>query len=175
MITRKPNVKSNEEQLVNRLHEENRKGWDAVSGEWQRKIETTGIWRRCAAEPGLVLDKKELELLGDVTGKKACVLGSGDNYVVFALAGMGAQVTSVDISDEQLKTAARRAGELGQTVTFVRADVTDLSALKDGSFDIVYTGGHVAVWVSDLKKYYAEAARVLKPGGLFLVNEYHPF
>ena len=44
-----------------------------------------------------------------------------------------------------------------------------------GGFDIVYTGGHVAVWVSDLKRYYGEAIRILKSGGLFMVNEYHPF
>jgi SAM-dependent methyltransferase len=33
----------------------------------------------------------------------------------------------------------------------------------------------VAVWVSDLRRYYAEAARILKPGGLLIVSEYHPF
>jgi hypothetical protein len=30
------------------------------------------------------------------------------------------------------------------------------------------------VWVSDIAKYYEEAVRVLRPGGLFLVNDYHP-
>ena len=33
----------------------------------------------------------------------------------------------------------------------------------------------MAVWVSDLSKYYSEACRILRPGGLFMVNEYHPF
>ncbi len=31
------------------------------------------------------------------------------------------------------------------------------------------------MWVSDLWRYYAEAARILHPGGLFIINEYHPF
>jgi len=31
------------------------------------------------------------------------------------------------------------------------------------------------VWVSNLARYYREACRILKRGGLFLVNEYHPF
>jgi len=103
------------------------------------------------------------------------VLGSGDNEVVFALAGMGALVTSVDFSQRQLEIARSRAKSLGLGVTFLQADVTDLSALVDQSFDLVYTGGHVAVWVSDLKRYYAEAGRILKPGALFIVSEYHPF
>jgi SAM-dependent methyltransferase len=47
--------------------------------------------------------------------------------------------------------------------------------LPDETFDLVYTGGHVAVWVSDLKRYYSEACRVLRRGCLFIVNEYHPF
>ena len=40
-------------------------------------------------------------------------------------AGMGAQVTSVDISQTQLDIAAGRARELGLAINFVRADVTD--------------------------------------------------
>lgn len=123
----------------------------------------------------MVLCDKELEHLGDLHGKKACVLGSGDNQVVFALAGMGARVTSVDISQKQLDVAKGRAAELGLEVAFVRADVTDLTPLGDESFELVYTGGHVAVWVSDLRAYYREAGRILSRGGLFLVNEYHPF
>ncbi len=117
----------------------------------------------------------ELEYLSDVKGKRVCVLGSGDNQVVFALAGLGASVTSVDIAQGQLDVGSRRAQELGLSVSFVRADVTDLAEFADGHFDIVYTGGHVAVWVSNLKHFYSEAARVLRVDGYLIVAEYHPF
>ena len=103
------------------------------------------------------------------------LLGSGDNQVVFALAGLGGSVTSVDISQNQLDVAERRAAELGLSISFIRADVTDLAAIEDDSFDVVYTGGHVAVWVSDISAFYSEAARILRPNGLLIVNEYHPF
>ena len=33
----------------------------------------------------------------------------------------------------------------------------------------------MAVWVSDLQGCYREAGRVVKQGGMFMVNEYHPF
>jgi len=56
-----------------------------------------------------------------------------------------------------------------------KADVADLRDLADATFDLVYTGGHVAVWVSDLKHYYTEAARSLRPERLLIVSEYHPF
>jgi SAM-dependent methyltransferase len=158
---------------MNDLHEANRQGWDARSAEYARGAE--GVWQRCHRQPGLVLDKRELHWLGDIAGKRIAVLGSGDNLVVFALAGMGAQVTSVDISENQLAIARQRAGQLGLSLAFVRSDVCDLSALSTGSFDLVYTGGHIAIWVSDLRKFYAEAARILKPGGRLIVSEYHPF
>ena len=156
-------------------HETNRHFWDAISADWAKGTDRQGVWRRCAKEPRLVLDERELHWLGDVAGKTVAVLGSGDNLVVLALAGLGARVTSVDISENQLAVARQRAGELGLSVEFLRADVTNLSALPAGRFDTIYTGGHVAVWVSDLKTFYAEAVRILKPGGRLIVSEYHPF
>ena len=159
---------------MNEFHEANRKGWDAVSPSWQRKVDTLKDWRACPVDPTVALCAAELSYLKDVAGKPLCVLGSGDNVVAFALAGLGAKVTSVDISQKQLDIAAGRAEELDLDITFFRADVTNLEGLDDNSFDFVYTGGHVAVWVSDLHAYYAEAVRILRPSGLFIVNEYHP-
>jgi SAM-dependent methyltransferase len=161
--------------VTNELHEANRKRWDASAENWARSADSRGIWRRCPTEPSLVLSPKELPSLSEVRGKRICVLGSGDNQVVFALAGLGAIVTSVDISQRQLDTARRRAHELGLSVFFLRADVTNLSEVASDTFDFVYTGGHVAVWVSDLNRYYTEAARILRKGGVFIVAEYHPF
>lgn len=160
---------------MNDLHEANRRRWDAGSENWARGADSRGLWRRCPNEPELVLCDRELAHLADISGKRVCVLGSGDNQVAFALAGMGADVTSVDISQAQLDVAERRAAELGLPISFLRADVTDLSELQTGLFDAVYTGGHVAVWVSDLQAYYSEASRILKPGGLLMISEYHPF
>ena len=73
------------------------------------------------------------------------VLGSGDNQVAFALAGLGAKVMSIDISDRQITVARRRAVALGLEMDFLRADIVDLRDLGDATFDLVYTGGHVAV------------------------------
>jgi SAM-dependent methyltransferase len=161
--------------VSNEYHRANRERWEAGARLWAERADSRGLWRRCPTEPSLVLCERELEHLADIQGRRVCVLGSGDNQVVFALAGLGAVVTSVDISENQLAIARTRARELGLSVTFVQADVTDLRVFTDGSFDVVYTGGHVAVWVSDLQTYYREAGRILGPGGLFIADEYHPF
>jgi len=160
---------------MNEMHEANRKGWDAVSPKWQKGIDEKKDWRNFPSDPTLAFSPSELKYVEKTKGCDVCVLGSGDNLAVFALAGLGARVTSVDISQTQLDIAAHRAEKLGLNITFVRADVTDLRDLSDESFDLVYTGGHVGVWVSDLQKYYAEAGRILRKRGLFIVREYHPF
>jgi 2-polyprenyl-3-methyl-5-hydroxy-6-metoxy-1,4-benzoquinol methylase len=159
----------------NPLHSANKDRWEAASEHWRRAADIRGLWRRCPTEPVLVLSDTQLQYLAGIAGKRVCVLGSGDNQVVFALAGLGAFVTSVDISQNQLQVAQHRSLELGLSIRFVQADVTDLSVLTTGSFDAVYTGGHVAVWVGNLLKYYEEAVRILAPCGLLMISEYHPF
>ena len=94
-----------------------------------------------------------MRYVADIQGDEVCVLGSGDNEVAFALAGLGGRVTSVDISARRLAVAADRARILDLSVRFVQADVTDLSVLADDSFGLVYTGGHVSVWVADIQQY----------------------
>ncbi len=155
-------------------HKANQAYWDAYVEEWKEKEDQRGHWMKAHQDPAVVLSPSEMPFVKGVAGQAVCVLGSGDNEVAFALTGLGGRVTSVDISERRLAVAAERARVLGLHLTFVQADVTDLSALADNSFDLVYTGGHMSVWVSDIWKYYAEAVRVLKAGGLFVVNDYHP-
>ena len=164
-----------EKKSPNPHHLANQIRWNAAAPWWSKQTESRGIWKACVQNPEIVFCEKVMNQLSEISDKKVCVLGSGDNQAVFALAGLGAKVTSVDISEKQLEFAAKRAEILGFDIEFVQSDVTALSALSDAQFDLVYTGGHVAVWVSDLKKYYSEAVRILKPGGIFIVDEYHPF
>jgi ubiquinone/menaquinone biosynthesis C-methylase UbiE len=108
---------------LNEMHQANRKRWDLASSHYS--VRRDDGWRRCLVDPALGFERGSLRLLRqyvgqDLAGETACVLGSGDNYAVFALAGMRAQVTSVDISRAQLDVAARRAAELGVEVTFVQ-------------------------------------------------------
>ena len=84
--------------------------------------------------------------------RSACWGVATTRWPLHWLASAGAS-PSVDISARRLAVAADRARILDLSVRFVQADVTDLSVLADDSFGLVYTGGHVSVWVADIQQY----------------------
>ena len=131
---------------MNNYHRANRDRWNLGSPAWAAMHERRGTWRIAHRQPKEVFLPQELDLIGTVENREVCVLGSGDNLAAFGFAGMGARVTSVDISAEQLSVARRRAADLGLAIRFVEADVADLSCLESCGYDLVYTGGHVGVW-----------------------------
>jgi len=77
---------------------------------------------RHIATPSRALHAVGLEWLRDIAGRKVAVLGSGDNQVAFALAGMGVAVTSVDISEQQIEVARSHAAAFGLRIEFIQAD-----------------------------------------------------
>ncbi len=161
------------------LHDVNRRHWDATASEWKRLRDQDGGWRRCCQEPHVAFEGQALETIlesvGTLDGKKVCVVGSGDNYAAFALAGLGADVTSVDISKRQLQEAAARASELGLQIRFICADAATLQPLTDGSFDLVCSTNGFFIWIADLLMVFSEITRVLKAGGYYIFYDIHPF
>ena len=77
----------------------------------------------------------------------------------------GAHVTAVDLTSEYCDIAAwlNEAVGLGDMIEVLTADVTELP-FDDASFDVVFSQ-HVQMNVADKRRLYAEAHRVLAPGG----------
>ena len=73
-------------------HEANQAFWDASTTWWQKKEDQRGLWMKAHQDPSLVLSPAEMPFFTDVNGRDVCVLGSGDNEVAFALAGLGGQL-----------------------------------------------------------------------------------
>jgi SAM-dependent methyltransferase len=97
-------------------------------------------------------------------------LACGTGYFSAWLVRLGAQVTAVDFSAEQLATARRCQHEFGLRFDLIQADAESLP-FADGSFDLAVSEHGVGVWCEP-DAWVAEAARVLRPRGrlLFLVN-----
>ena len=97
-------------------------------------------------------------------GERVLDLGSGSGMDVFAAAAQvapGGSITGVDITPEQLAKSERLRRD--EHVRFLRARIEDLP-FDDGSFDAVISNGVVNLSAAK-RRVFAEAARVLRPGG----------
>jgi ubiquinone/menaquinone biosynthesis C-methylase UbiE len=95
-------------------------------------------------------------------------MGCGAGHTALALAPKASSVVAVDVTAEMVAVATRLAAERGITNLEVRqADVSSLP-FGDAEFDLV-TSRLSAHHYADPQKALQEAARVLKPGGKFLL------
>lgn len=120
------------------------------------------------------LNEIELNLLGDVKGKKILHLQCHFGQDTISLSRLGAEVTGVDLSDEAIKSAIELAEKAESSAQFVCCDIYDLPNHLQEKFDIVYTSYGVIGWLPDMNKWAQVVAAFLKPGGKFVFVEFHP-
>lgn len=117
---------------------------------------------------GLEATEALLEPLGVSKSMRVLDLGSGIGGTArFIALRYGAQVTGIDLTPEFVETASTLSARVGlsDATQFHVGSVLDLP-LEDRSFDLV-TMIHVGMNISDKRRLFAEAYRVLQPGGRF--------
>jgi len=115
-----------------------------------------GAWRAPEAE---------LRVLGDVANLDILEFGCGAAQWSVALAPLGARCVGLDLSRAQLRHAARNVAGAGQPVALVQAS-GEAPPFAPASFDVVFCD-HGAMSFCDPQRTVAEAARLLRPDGLF--------
>ncbi len=133
------------------------------------------------SRPKLELDKEsaremvdEAGLLGDLRGKKVLVLAGGGGQQSAALGLLGAHVTVLDLSDEQLARDRVAADHYGLSPVLLQGDMRDLTRFGDSSFDIVYQPFSIN-FVPDVRPVFAGVARILRADGLYHVQWHNPY
>ncbi len=134
----------------------------------------TGYGAWAPTYEGTVQDAMDVELLDaltelDVAGATVADLGCGSGRTGAWLAAHGAAaIDGADVTPEMLEMARAR----GVFRALVEADVAD-TGLPGASYDVVTTS-LVDEHLADLRPLYAEAARLLRPGGTYAIVGFHP-
>jgi SAM-dependent methyltransferase len=156
------------------IHEANRRSWNAATAAHNsHKRDQAGFLRR----GGSTLFPEEIELLGDVAGKRLVHLQCNAGQDTLSLAKRGAIVTGVDISDEAIDFARTLSAESGIPATFHRADVYDwFDAARDhgDQFDVAFCSYGSICWLLDLNRWAAGIFGVLALGGRLVAIDLHP-
>ena len=154
--------------------------WNETSdSEWYRSLRTEERISRLQEKPESAFHPAVYELirkyLPELKGRRILLPSSGDNHAAFALAMMGAHVTSADISERQLENASSIAERLHLEIEFICDDTMKLSHIRDQAYDMVYTSNGTLSWISDIDSMNRNIYRVLKTGGYSVIYDMHPF
>lgn len=121
------------------------------------------------------LNNIELDELGDITGKSVLHLQCHFGQDTLSLANLGAEVTGVDFSENAIQEANSLAKEIDIKAKFICSNIYDLKEKLDEKFDIVFTSYGTIGWLPDINKWANIVSHFLKPGGKFLIADFHPF
>ncbi|HPR33133.1 MAG TPA: class I SAM-dependent methyltransferase [Prolixibacteraceae bacterium] len=116
----------------------------------------------------------EKELLGEVKNKKILHLQCHFGLDTISLSRQGALATGVDFSEKAIEKAQKLNEHLGTNAKFVLSDIYKLPENLNEKFDIVFTSYGVVGWLPDMKKWADVITQFLKPGGDFILVEFHP-
>lgn len=154
------------------LHEANRLSWNAATPVHNSHKADQATFLRAG---GNTLFAEEVELLGDVRGKTLLHLQCNAGQDTLSIAKhLGAICTGVDISDEAIAFAQKLSQDSGIPATFVRSDVYDWFAQNSTHYDVVFMSYGTIPWLSDLATWGQGVAAALKPGGRYVLVEFHP-
>ena len=121
-----------------------------------------------------LIAREALGFYGRETGKCLDVGSGGGMFGYFILLLSEMHVTFLDCAEDAIEVCRRRgfAWGLDDRSDYIIADVHDMSAIPDGSYDLVVSRGSIPFWGSgeELVQAFREIERVLAPGGTALIG-----
>lgn len=117
---------------------------------------------------------EELELLGPLEGKRLVHLQCNAGQDTVCLARRGAVATGVDFSGEAVRFARALSAGTSIEAQFVEAELLSWMHTTHERFELAFSSYGTVGWMPDLGRWARGVARVLEPGGAFVLVEFHP-
>ena len=130
------------------------------------------VWGEGFMAPGGAGNVRRMVAGVELAGRRLLDIGCGLGAPALLLAGMGAQVTGIDLEAPLLRRAqaAARAQGLAERAAFRQVEAGPLP-FADASFDVVFSSG-AFTQIEDKAASFAEVHRVLKPAGAFTLYDW---
>ncbi|YCI77060.1 class I SAM-dependent methyltransferase [Bacillus sp. R1-10] len=113
--------------------------------------------------------------MGGISGNKITHLMGSNGVKAVALALLGAEVKVVDFSQENAMFANELASGANVSIEYIVSDVLSLtSEHESGNQDLVLMELGVLHYLIDLQPLFEKIKKMLKPGGRFVLHEFHP-
>ena len=117
-------------------------------------------------------NKLEFARFADARGKRVLEVGLGTGTDFLQWIRHGALAYGRDLTTASVEMVRQRLALDGLAADVALGDAEDLSEFPDSVFDIYYSWG-VLHHMPDPRRAFAEAHRVLKPGGILRIMLYH--
>lgn len=121
------------------------------------------------------LNTIELKELGNIKGKNVLHLQCHFGQDTLSLTNLGANVTGIDFSEKAIIRAIELGNETNLKANFICSNIYDLKNNLNDKFDIIFTSYGTIGWLPDINSWGEIVSHFLKPGGQFLIVEFHPF
>jgi SAM-dependent methyltransferase len=116
----------------------------------------------------------EPDLLGDVNGLDLVHLQCHMGMDTLSWARRGANVSGLDFSAPAIEVARELAERIGVDARFEVADVYDAVEVLGATYDVAYQSVGSLNWHPDMARWAGILARLVRPGGRYLLIEPHP-
>lgn len=158
---------------------DHKKYFDANKANWNKRVDTHFNSDFYNIEKFLQtknsLNSIELSELGEIKNKELLHLQCHFGQDTISLANLGANTTGVDFSEKAIQKAIQLTQKTKIHSDFICSNIYNLKENLTKKFDIIFTSYGTIGWLPDINKWAEIVSHFLKPGGKFIIVEFHPF
>ncbi|WP_270182652.1 class I SAM-dependent methyltransferase [Alkalihalobacillus sp. CinArs1] len=170
-----PLINDHLRKVQQRITEQNEQAWNQQNYEalLNRHGTPEQVADKLKANPNGKL-RSLLPYLPDLKGKRIANLMGSHGMKATAMGLLGADVTVIDFSYENERYAKELADAASVDLTYYLSDILRLGTEHHSKYDIVVMELGILHYFLDLHPLFRIVHHILKPGGQFILQEFHP-